>query len=64
MCLHYRIRQLDGTPALNLASFVTTYMDSAAEKLMMENMNKNAIDYEEYPATVDLQNRCGEQSKE
>jgi glutamate/tyrosine decarboxylase-like PLP-dependent enzyme len=39
-------------------------MDSAAEKLMMENMNKNAIDYEEYPATVDLQNRCGEQSKE
>ncbi|KAG7539635.1 hypothetical protein FFLO_03434 [Filobasidium floriforme] len=50
--------ELDGTPALNLASFVTTYMDSAAEKLMMENMNKNAIDYEEYPATVDLQNRC------
>ena len=43
-----------------MASFVTTYMDSAAEKLMLENMNKNAIDYEEYPATVDLQNRCGE----
>lgn len=35
-------------------------MDSAAEKLMLENMGKNAIDYEEYPATVDLQNRCGE----
>jgi glutamate decarboxylase len=24
----------------------------------MENMNKNAIDAEEYPATTDIQNRC------
>jgi hypothetical protein len=36
--------QLDGTPALNLASFVTTFMDERAEQLMLENMNKNAID--------------------
>lgn len=36
--------QLDGTPALNLASFVTTYMDESAEKLMLETLNKNAID--------------------
>lgn len=27
---------LDGTPSLNLASFVTTYMEEEAEKLMME----------------------------
>jgi hypothetical protein len=40
----YHPQQLDGTPALNLASFVTTFMDPAAEKLMMENLNKNAID--------------------
>ncbi|TPX40551.1 glutamate decarboxylase [Synchytrium endobioticum] len=49
--------ELDGRPALNLASFVTTFMEEEAEKLMMENMNKNMIDYEEYPMTVELQNR-------
>jgi glutamate decarboxylase len=26
---------LDGTPTLNLASFVTTYMEEEAEKLMV-----------------------------
>jgi hypothetical protein len=31
---------LDGTPALNLASFVTTYMEEEAEKLMVENLSK------------------------
>jgi len=48
----------DGTPALNLASFVTTYMEEEAEKLMLDAMPKNYIDYEEYPATTDIQNRC------
>jgi glutamate/tyrosine decarboxylase-like PLP-dependent enzyme len=37
---------LDGNPALNLASFVTTYMEEEAEKLMTENLSKNFIDYE------------------
>ncbi|CAG8444521.1 24763_t:CDS:10 [Dentiscutata erythropus] len=50
--------QLDGNPVLNLATFVTTYMEDEAEKLMTENLPKNFIDYEEYPATVELQNRC------
>jgi len=49
---------LDGTPQLNLASFVTTYMEEEAEKLMQEALPKNFIDYEEYPQTVELQNRC------
>jgi exonuclease I len=39
--------QLDGTPSLNLASFVTTYMDTHAEKLMAEHAATNFIDYEE-----------------
>lgn len=27
---------MDGTPSLNLASFVTTYMEEEAEQLMMQ----------------------------
>ncbi|KAK4988566.1 hypothetical protein LTR50_003862 [Elasticomyces elasticus] len=49
---------LDGTPTLNLASFVTTYMEPEAEKLMMDAFPKNFIDYEEYPVSADIQNRC------
>lgn len=43
---------LDGNPMLNLASFVTTYMEDEAEKLMAESFSKNFIDYEEYPQTA------------
>lgn len=32
---------LDGRPNLNLASFVGTYMEEQAEKLMIENLSKN-----------------------
>ncbi|KAI9483723.1 MAG: glutamate decarboxylase [Benjaminiella poitrasii] len=49
---------LDGNPALNLATFVTTYMEEEAEKLMTENLSKNFIDYEEYPQSAELCNRC------
>ncbi|KAK3304646.1 pyridoxal phosphate-dependent transferase [Chaetomium strumarium] len=49
---------LDGNPILNLASFVTTYMEEEAEKLMAESFSKNFIDYEEYPQSADIQNRC------
>lgn len=43
---------------LNLASFVTTYMEDEVEKLMAEAAPKNFIDYEEYPQTAEIQNRC------
>ncbi|KIW11136.1 glutamate decarboxylase [Exophiala spinifera] len=49
---------LDGNPMLNLASFVTTFMEDEAEKLMTEAFSKNFIDYEEYPQTAEIQNRC------
>jgi glutamate decarboxylase len=49
---------MDGTPALNLASFVTTYMEDEAEKLMVENLSKNFIDVEEYPACGEIETRC------
>ncbi|KAF7791236.1 hypothetical protein EIP86_002250 [Pleurotus ostreatoroseus] len=42
---------LDGSPSLNLASFVHTWMPDEANKLMMENLSKNLIDQDEYPMT-------------
>ncbi|EXK79168.1 glutamate decarboxylase [Fusarium oxysporum f. sp. raphani 54005] len=49
---------LDNNPTLNLASFVTTYMEDEAQQLMSEAFPKNFIDYEEYPQSADIQNRC------
>ena len=43
---------------ISLASFVTTYMEEEAEKLMVDAFNKNFINYEEYPVSADIQNRC------
>ena len=49
---------LDGQPLLNLASFVQTWMPEQANKLMLENISKNLIDQDEYPATQDIHTRC------
>ncbi|HEY5699675.1 MAG TPA: glutamate decarboxylase [Acidimicrobiales bacterium] len=49
---------LDGNPALNLATFVTTWMEPEAEALMTESLNVNSIDQDEYPQTTEIQNRC------
>ncbi len=49
---------LDGNPVLNLATFVTTWMDDEADRLVRETSNKNAIDWDEYPQTVEIQDRC------
>ena len=49
---------LDGNPALNLATFVTTWMEPEADRLVMETLNKNYIDADEYPQTTEIQNRC------
>ncbi|KAJ5769802.1 uncharacterized protein N7511_001853 [Penicillium nucicola] len=49
---------LDGNPRLNLASFCSTYMEEEIEEIMADAFNKNFIDYEEYPHTVELHNRC------
>ncbi|TFK55286.1 glutamate decarboxylase [Heliocybe sulcata] len=50
--------ELDGSPILNLASFVHTWMPEPADKLMRENMSKNLIDQDEYPMTQVLHERC------
>ena len=49
---------MDCNPSLNLASFVTTWMEPEAEKIIMENLHKNFIDHDEYPQTEVIHNRC------
>jgi glutamate decarboxylase len=49
---------LDGNARLNLATFVTTWMEPEAELLMAECSPKNMIDKDEYPQTAELEKRC------
>ena len=42
---------LDGNPSLNLASFVTSWMEPQADRLAQETLAKNLIDQDEYPQT-------------
>ncbi len=49
---------LDGNARLNLATFVTTWMEPEAEELMAECSPKNMIDKDEYPQTAELERRC------
>jgi glutamate decarboxylase len=48
---------LDGNPALNLASFVTSWMEPQADKLATETLDKNLIDQDEYPQTEVIHER-------
>lgn len=49
---------LDGNSRLNLATFVTTWMEPQAGVLMSECRDKNMIDKDEYPRTAELERRC------
>ncbi|MBT2506862.1 glutamate decarboxylase [Streptomyces sp. ISL-98] len=49
---------LDGNSRLNLATFVTTWMEPQAGALMSECRDKNMIDKDEYPRTAELERRC------
>ena len=49
---------LDGNARLNMATFVTTWMEPQAEKLMSEAFDKNMIDKDEYPQTAAIEERC------
>jgi glutamate decarboxylase len=49
---------LDGNARLNVATFVTTWMEPQAEKLMAECFDKNMIDKDEYPQTAEIESRC------
>ncbi len=50
---------LDGSSRLNLATFVTTWMEPEAEALMAETFDKNIVDKDEYPAAAAaIESRC------
>jgi glutamate decarboxylase len=49
---------LDGNARLNVATFVTTWMEPQVEKLMAECFDKNMIDKDEYPQTAEIEMRC------
>ena len=49
---------LDGNSRQNLATFVTTFMDEEADRLMAETLDKNMIDKDEYPQTAAIEGRC------
>jgi glutamate decarboxylase len=49
---------LDGNARLNLATFVTTWMEDEAAELMSESFDKNMIDKDEYPRTAEIERRC------
>ena len=50
--------ELDGDPRHNLATFVTTFMDDHAARLIAENLHRNFIDHAEYPQTAEIEQRC------
>lgn len=56
-CLVHDELNLDGNPALNLASFVTPWMEPQAERLATETLGKNMIDQDEYPQTEAIHER-------
>jgi glutamate decarboxylase len=49
---------LDGSSRLNMATFVTTWMEPEADLLMAETFDKNMIDKDEYPQTAEIERRC------
>lgn len=49
---------LDGSSRLNLATFVTTWMEPGVAALMADCADKNMVDRNEYPQTAELESRC------
>jgi glutamate decarboxylase len=48
---------LDGNPALNTATFVTTWMEPEADDLLLRTGNINFVDFDEYPTTSAVHQR-------
>jgi len=49
---------LDGSPMRNLATFVTTWMEPEAQRVIAENLHRNFIDHAEYSQTAEIEQRC------
>jgi glutamate decarboxylase len=49
---------LDGLPARNLATFVTTWMEPEADQVIQQALRVNFIDHAEYPQSAEIEQRC------
>ncbi len=49
---------LEGDPHRNLATFVTTWMEPEAQRIIAENLHRNFIDHAEYPISAEIEQRC------
>lgn len=49
---------IEGDPGRNLATFVTTWMEPEAQRIIAENLHRNFIDHAEYPRTAEIEQRC------
>jgi len=49
---------LEGDPTRNLATFVTTWMEPQAQRIIASNLHRNFIDHAEYPRTAEIEQRC------
>ena len=49
---------IEGLPIRNLATFVTTWMEPEAQRIIAENLHRNFIDHAEYPRTAEIEQRC------
>ncbi|MEW1951879.1 glutamate decarboxylase [Terrabacter sp. NPDC080008] len=49
---------IEGDPARNLATFVTTWMEPEAQRIIATNLHRNFIDHAEYPRTAEIEQRC------
>jgi len=49
---------VEGDPQRNLATFVTTWMEPEAQRIVTENLHRNFIDHAEYPISAEIEQRC------
>src|SRR6478672_6241186 len=49
---------MEGDPNRNLATFVTTWMEPEAQRIIAENLHTNFIDHAEYPISAEIEQRC------
>src|SRR5690348_6096416 len=49
---------LEGDPGRNLATFVTTWMEPEAQRIIADNVHRNFIDHAEYSRTAEIEQRC------
>jgi glutamate decarboxylase len=49
---------IEGDPQRNLATFVTTWMEPEAQRIIADNLYRNFIDHAEYPISAEIEQRC------